>query len=87
MELLADDAFVASHYADDSRRQILKTCINKLSSSQQQLLQMRYSDDANVQAVADAVSRPVGSIRQALYRIRLTLLACIERSLERAQQI
>jgi RNA polymerase sigma-70 factor (ECF subfamily) len=85
MELLADDALTASHDADDPRRQILRTCINKLPSSQQQLLQMRYSDEANVQTVAEAVARPVGSVRQALYRIRLALLACIERSLEQGQ--
>lgn len=86
MSRLADDALVASRHADDPRQQILRNCISKLPSSQQQLLQMRYSNNTDVKAVAEAVARPVGSVRQALYRIRLALLACVERSLEQTQK-
>jgi DNA-directed RNA polymerase specialized sigma24 family protein len=34
-----------------------------------------------VTEIADRVKRPMGSVRQSLYRIRAALLACIERRL------
>lgn len=63
----------------DERRDALQLCLEKLPGPQRQLLEMRYGAGTSLEEVAGKLERPVGSIRQTLYRIREALLACIER--------
>jgi RNA polymerase sigma-70 factor (ECF subfamily) len=42
---------------------------------------MRYGPDSSLEQIAATLARPVGSVRQTLYRIRGALLACVERRL------
>lgn len=65
----------------------MELCRKKLSEADRQLLDYRYSDSLTVAEIANSLGRTPKAISQSLYRIRITLLECIERtasSLERA---
>jgi RNA polymerase sigma-70 factor (ECF subfamily) len=65
----------------DERREALEHCLQKLASAQRQLIDLRYVDGHAIERIAESIGRPVGSIRQTLYRIRGALLECIEQRL------
>jgi RNA polymerase sigma-70 factor (ECF subfamily) len=77
---LAED--LGSRVAEvDDRRTALDACLTKLPAPQRQLLELRYGPKSSIEEIAVSLERSAGSIRQALFRIRETLLACIERRL------
>lgn len=80
LESIAAD-FNAVQDRVDPRRDALQACLGQLPLPQRQLLELRYGPKISVTQIAERVSRPVGSVRQSLYRIRAALLACIERRL------
>ncbi|WP_437221647.1 sigma-70 family RNA polymerase sigma factor [Planctomicrobium sp. SH661] len=61
----------------DHRREALEHCLHRLPSPQRQLLEIRYGNNFTLDQIAGKLSRPKGSIRQTLYRIRGALLKCI----------
>jgi RNA polymerase sigma-70 factor (ECF subfamily) len=64
------------------RREALRKCLGKLSSSDNQLVQRCYSEsDATFKTIAAEVGRPVNTVYKALNRIRRSLQECIDRSL------
>ncbi len=63
------------------RHEALKTCLRKLSSKNRDLLLHRYSRNDTLAAYANEVGRSVGSLKVTLHRLRVALLACIERQL------
>jgi RNA polymerase sigma-70 factor (ECF subfamily) len=65
----------------DARREALDGCLAKLPPPQRQLLELRYGPKASIEEIAQSLDRTAGSIRQALFRIREALQACIERRL------
>ena len=80
LAMLAED--LDRHAAEiDDRREALDACLAKLPAPQRQLLELRYGPKTSVEEIAVAFERSAGSIRQALYRIREALLACIEQRL------
>ncbi len=62
----------------DRRREALNHCLQQLPPAQRQLIDLRYSSGHAMEAISEMIGRPEGSIRQTLYRIRVSLLACIE---------
>jgi RNA polymerase sigma-70 factor (ECF subfamily) len=56
----------------------LEECLKQLSKSNAKLLESRYAEGQSVQEIAAVLGRPVGSIRQTLYRIRQQLRSCLE---------
>jgi len=72
-------AKVASDRTDniDSRRSALRVCLDALTDAQRELISSRYTGRESVGQIAERVGRPVGSVYQALYRIRATLQECI----------
>ena len=62
----------------EDRREALSECLNRLPASQRQLIEMRYQDGQAMKLMAKSLNRPQASIRQTLYRIRESLLSCIE---------
>ena len=64
-----------------ARRRALTGCLGKLSESDRQLVTGRYQPSATTRSVAEAFGRSVQGTRKALHRIRMALLACIERTL------
>lgn len=69
----------------DSRMDVLHGCLEKLPSPQRQLLSMRYGPDVSLREIASSLDRSIGSIRQALFRIREALLGCVQKKLEVSQ--
>jgi RNA polymerase sigma-70 factor, ECF subfamily len=62
----------------DQRRAALDECLKKLPPAQHQLVDLRYSGGHAIEAISKLIGRPEGSIRQTLFRIRSSLLSCIE---------
>jgi RNA polymerase sigma-70 factor (ECF subfamily) len=65
----------------DARRSALTRCLGKLSEKDRGLVMHRYQEHATTPSVAEALGRSVQGTRRALHRIRMALLACIERTL------
>jgi len=66
----------------DERRDALQKCVQMLPSPQRQLLEMRYDSGVTLDEIAEKLNRPMGSIRQTLFRIREALVACCKRRME-----
>jgi RNA polymerase sigma-70 factor (ECF subfamily) len=65
----------------DARREALAHCLGELREPDRQLVLRRYQEHATTRSVAEALGRSVQGTRRSLHRIRLALLACIERTL------
>lgn len=65
----------------DRRGVALKVCLEKLPPEQRRLVEERYAEGGSVQRIAADSGRSVGAISQSLYRIRETLMKCIEQTL------
>ncbi len=65
----------------DARRSALAACLGKLSEKDRQLVTQRYQQRATTQSAAVALGRSLQGARRSLHRIRMALLACIERTL------
>ncbi|MCC6511889.1 MAG: sigma-70 family RNA polymerase sigma factor [Pirellulaceae bacterium] len=66
----------------DHRREALEGCLNQLPPAQRQLIDLRYTGGHALESIAEMIGRPQASIRQTLYRLRQTLLACIESKMQ-----
>lgn len=62
----------------EQRRTALEQCLQQLPPSQRQLIDLRYASGQAVETISKSIGRPAGSIKQTLYRIRETLLKCVE---------
>ena len=60
------------------RMRALEDCLSRLSGKKRDLILNRYREGSSVEQIALSHKRPVGSISQALYRIRQTLMKCVE---------
>jgi RNA polymerase sigma-70 factor (ECF subfamily) len=67
--------------AQDARRQALRRCMAKLSPSQRQLLERRYAGSDAVEVIARELGRPIKTVYQSLYRLRVALLDCVNKTL------
>ncbi len=81
--LLESLAAVAQERYDrqDLLLQALSRCLQGLSPQDRQMITLRYRGDASAEAIAERTGRTPGAVRQVLYRIRKSLLACIDRRL------
>ncbi len=77
MDLLAEELPAAT--ADlSARQQALRGCLADLPAEQRELILRRYAPGNTVQRLAAELNRTAAVISQTLYRIRLTLLHCIQ---------
>ena len=67
------------------RKRYLDLCLAELPENQREMILNRYGPDGAVQALAAELGRPIGSVQQTLYRIRLKLLECVHRKMEGEQ--
>lgn len=65
----------------DARRDALAGCLKKLTERDRELVLRRYQENATTRGVAEALGRSIQGARKSLHRIRMALLACIERTL------
>lgn len=83
---LADAAF-ARAAAPDDRLGALEHCLARLGRRERALIDARYGRPASVAELARETRQSAGAVRQALYRIRRQLLACIDRRLADAEAL
>lgn len=81
VDLLSEDAVERAGLLD-SRRDALRNCLEKLSTSDRQIVQQCYGDSrVSFKGAAETLGRPVNTVYKALNRIRRLLYECIERTL------
>ncbi len=68
------------HHSDDfeQRREALRTCLQKLKTSERELIQHRYFERTSLKEYAAQVGRSVGGLKVSLHRVRSLLARCIE---------
>jgi RNA polymerase sigma-70 factor (ECF subfamily) len=52
-----------------------------LTADKRELILRRYSRSTSIEEIANSLNRPVASLSQSLYRIRQTLMKCVEKQL------
>jgi len=65
----------------DRRQEALRRCIDTLPNRQRQLVKLRYSTGGSIQSIksiADQMGMTATAVKQALYRARTMLIACVE---------
>lgn len=66
----------------EERQRALQRCLSKLPEPSRELIRRRYAPGGSVQALARELGRSVGAISQSLYRIRQSLVDCLQASLD-----
>ncbi|MCA9263753.1 MAG: sigma-70 family RNA polymerase sigma factor [Planctomycetales bacterium] len=84
MELL-NEAFGARYWPairedNDGRREALLDCLGKLKRDQRELVDRYYGSNEPVATMAERLGMNAVALRQALFRIRRSLQACVERT-------
>lgn len=72
---------VDAHDDVQARHEALKDCLQKLRSTDRELLLHRYASAGTLVEYAALAGRSVGGLKVTLHRLRSVLLACIERKL------
>jgi RNA polymerase sigma-70 factor, ECF subfamily len=84
LQQLADKRLARSsvyeHYRDG-----LKMCMDRLSTTDRDLLQLCYDGDLSIKEIAARLDRSADSIYHSLRRIRYVLLECINRAVVREE--
>lgn len=78
---LAKQAEEASAHADE-RVEALEQCLEQLSPENRTLIRDRYSPGGSVAEIAATANKSAAAISSILYRLRSTLVDCIQRKLE-----
>jgi RNA polymerase sigma-70 factor (ECF subfamily) len=68
---------------DHAQAAALEQCIDKLPPKSRKLLDLRYLEDASMEAIARAIGSTAGSVRVMLFRIRNLLADCVKAELAR----
>jgi RNA polymerase sigma-70 factor (ECF subfamily) len=72
---------VEGRAADHAGAAALETCLEKLPPKSRKLLDLRYVEDAPMDAIARAINSTTGSVRVMLFRIRDLLADCVKAEL------
>jgi len=83
LDRIAAESEADAPYELDRRRRALSECVGKLSERDRELLQHRYTLGLTAPQIAEAVGRTVDALYQAFRRIRLALIDCVARALDR----
>jgi RNA polymerase sigma-70 factor, ECF subfamily len=86
LEALAETGFEDPGDATETYLAALRRCRDKLDSTDEQLLELRYMEELGSREIADRLKRPQTSVCRSLNRIRNWLLECIEKDLHRQEQ-
>jgi len=78
--LLAEEAREIDE-GDDRRLTALDGCLAQLSAQHQQLLHQRYAHSESLAQLSQRSGRSVNALKQLFFRLRGTLMACIEQRL------
>lgn len=71
----------------DSYLPILRDCMKKLTEQQREVIRRRYLSGDSVMKIAGDCGGSIGATSALLYRVRKTLLACIQQEIKRKKDI
>ncbi len=74
-----DDLSTRYAAALEARHQALADCYQALRAKDQELIELRYAQDATTKSVAKKQGRTVASVYKALSRVHSALMECIDR--------
>jgi RNA polymerase sigma-70 factor, ECF subfamily len=89
--LIVDHALVEQVFAKtdevefDDRRLALRHCVAELKERQRDLLRVRYAEGASLAQIARQTAKTEAAVKMAMRRIRMALMACVQRRLARTQ--
>ena len=83
MEAIAESRSPEVESEMEARRQALPICLEKLSPSDQELIDKCYADRQTIKQVAESIDRPPKSVYDSLSRIRGTLYDCVNRIVDK----
>ena len=66
-----------------ARHEALQTCLARLPAEHRDLIQWRYFKEAEIDQMAREMGKTEGAVYRALSRIRMTLMECVDRELQR----
>lgn len=66
----------------DDRLDLLRDCVKKLPDDRQRLLRQRYEEEIPLEEIASRWGRSYNAMAALLYRMRLSLMDCVQRSLD-----
>jgi RNA polymerase sigma-70 factor (ECF subfamily) len=69
----------------EARRKAIAECIERLRSSDRELLVRRYRNGSSTRDVAEELQRSVQGTRRSLQRIRETLAKCVRKKIAREE--
>lgn len=84
LEMLHDEVAKLSD-GTEQRRDALRACVAKLPAAHRQLVKLRYYEEMEVDGVAERIRSTAGAVYRALSRVRMNLLACMEKELKRGE--
>jgi RNA polymerase sigma-70 factor, ECF subfamily len=79
--LVHDHGGVPASVASEDHLQALNCCLDSMPDRSRELVKWRYFEDLTPQAIADRLGRSSNEVRQTFFRLRQSLLQCIERRL------
>lgn len=81
--ILNDVAQVAnqSDQTFQARQRLIQDCIQKLSTSQRDVIQRRYRNGATLESIAQETEKKVNAVKQLLFRARENLVQCVKKGL------
>ena len=80
MEKLSDDAENLDGFG--SLQRALAQCMEKLTKRNRELIRIRYEQGMSLEDSAKELGKPKGTVSMALYRIRIALWRCVERTMK-----
>ena len=83
VETLSDEAEEQTRRLDAARIS-LRACMQRLTETNRQLVELRYLRSMSLEDVAKAVDRTVGATKVALLRVRRQLAECMQRGMAEA---
>jgi len=82
VELLATETASRSDELE-TRYQALSNCVKKLRPGDQELVALRYREQATIRYIAAEIGRPIEGLYKTYQRIRRSLVDCVDRALAR----
>ncbi|MDE0821332.1 MAG: sigma-70 family RNA polymerase sigma factor [Opitutales bacterium] len=67
----------------DHRIHLLEECLKELPKDRRELLMQRYKSEASTKELAKLIGRTPEALYQMMSRLRMTLLLCIERKMQK----
>jgi RNA polymerase sigma-70 factor (ECF subfamily) len=72
----ADDPHAAA--SRDEIKAALDHCLGKLAEADRQIVEKRYAEGLRITRIAEELGRNVATLRVQLFRIRQSLLLCVQ---------